>query len=95
MNTDKDVEIEHLAYGEAAIMLLESVLIALVDKGVLSVDEVVTAVENTVETKRQMVAEGEHARISAVAAGALTLIANSMASRSQGRSAPEETPPID
>ena len=68
----------HLAEGEAALVLLESVLLTLVAKGVLTADEVISSVESVVDVKRQMGADGTSPELSAIAAGILIKVANSI-----------------
>jgi hypothetical protein len=78
-NTDRPGETaRHLAEGEAALVLLESVLLTLVSKGVLTADEVVSSVESVVDVKRQMGADGTSPELSAIAAGILIKVANSI-----------------
>jgi hypothetical protein len=69
----------HLAYGEAAVMLIECLMLVLIEQRVLTTQQMVAVVENAIATKRQMVQEGEHPDISAVAAGLLSTMANSLA----------------
>jgi hypothetical protein len=69
----------HLAEGEAALVLLESVLLTLVGKGVLTADEVISSVESVVDVKRQMAADGASPELSTIAAGILVKVANSIA----------------
>jgi hypothetical protein len=80
-NGDPDLPetIKHLAYGEAAVMLIECLMLVLIEQRVLTTQQMVAAVESAIETKRQMVGEGEHPNISAVAAGLLSTMANSLA----------------
>jgi hypothetical protein len=70
--------VQHLASGEAALMLLECLLFRLIDRGVLSAAEIVDAAESAIAAKRQMVADGEHAEVASVAAGVLSVLANSL-----------------
>jgi hypothetical protein len=74
-------ETKHLAYGEAALMLIECLMLTLVEQRVLTMEELVDAVELAGATKRKMVEDGEHPQISAVAAGLLSTLANSLAAR--------------
>lgn len=74
---------KHLASAEAALMLVESLMLALVEGRVLSVQQMIEAVETVIETKRQFVAEGSHPAISAIAAGLVTTIANSLAATAE------------
>jgi hypothetical protein len=73
-----DVKTRHLAEGEAALVLMESLLLMLVEKGVLDRDEVVQSVESLVEMKRQMAAEEGGPPLSRIAAGILIGVANSL-----------------
>jgi len=72
-------EVKHLADAEAAIMLIECLMVTLVEQGVLTTPQIVGAVEVALATKRQMVADREHPRIAAVAVGLLTRLSNSLA----------------
>ena len=79
-NTDRpDETARHLAEGEAALVLLESLLLTLVAKGVLTSDEVISSVETVVDVKRQMAADGTSPELSTIAAGILVKVANSIA----------------
>jgi hypothetical protein len=69
----------HLAYAEAAFMLIECLMLVLIERGLFTVDEMLAQVEIAIATKQQMVKDGEHAEISAVAASLLGSIANSVA----------------
>jgi hypothetical protein len=71
--------IAHLAQGEAAWMLLESLMLAMIDRGLVSRDDLIDMVENVSATKKQMVAEREHPRIASVAVGLLSTLGNSLA----------------
>jgi hypothetical protein len=75
----KDDLITHLAQGEAAWMLVESLMLALIDRGLVTRDELITTVENVIATKRQMVAEHEHPHTASVAVGLLSTLGNSLA----------------
>jgi hypothetical protein len=72
-------QLMHLAYGEAAIILIECLMLTLVERGVLTPRHIGETVDAALSTKRQMVADREHARIAAVAVGVLTNLANSLA----------------
>jgi hypothetical protein len=69
----------HLAYGEAAVLLVECLMHVLIEHRILTSQDMVSAVESALAAKRQMVKEGEHAEIAAIAAGTLSVIANSVA----------------
>ena len=77
---------KHLAYGEAALMLIEGLMLILVEQRVLTTQELVEAVENAIATKHQMVADREHPEIASVAAGILSTVANSLAAGKGTRS---------
>jgi hypothetical protein len=70
----------HLAYAEASIMLFESLIWVLRQRHLVEIPEIVAAIESVIETKRREVDDGEHARISQVAIGVLSRMANSVAS---------------
>jgi hypothetical protein len=67
-----------LAEGQAALVLVESVLLALVEANVIDKQHIIEALEGAIATKRTMLAEGKAPAISAAAVGLLTSIANSM-----------------
>lgn len=68
----------HLAYAEAAVMLMESVLLTLFEQGVLTKEQIVATVEAVISTKRQMVFEHDNPEIATIAAGVLRNICNSV-----------------
>jgi hypothetical protein len=72
-------ETKHLAYGEAALMLVECLMLVLIEHRIMTTHELVDAIENALATKRQMVAEQEHPEIASIAAGVLSTLANSLA----------------
>jgi hypothetical protein len=71
--------LKHLAYGEAAVMLIECLMLVLIDQRVFTVEQMVATVETAIATKRRMVEEREHPEIAVVAAGMLSTMANSLA----------------
>ena len=77
----------HLAYAEASMMLLESLMRLMIERRVLPMEEIVEALEATIQTKRVLAAEGSHAQISTIAAGVVSTLANSIAASggSEGR----------
>jgi hypothetical protein len=77
--------VQHLASGEAALMLLECVLLRMLERGLLSSDELIGAVEAAIATKRQMVADREHTQVATVAVGTLSVLANSIAAEDRAR----------
>ncbi|MGX7704754.1 hypothetical protein [Methylobacterium sp. Gmos1] len=70
---------EQVAAGQAALMLVESLMLALVECRVLPSAELVEAVETVIETKRRLAEDGHEPEIAARAAAMLTTIANSLA----------------
>jgi len=79
---EADVQL-HLAYAEASVLLIEALMLALIDRNVLSIDDLTAAVDTAVETKKGFIAAGEHPEISAIAAGVLRRIGNSLAAVSK------------
>jgi hypothetical protein len=68
-----------LAEGQAALVLAESILMALLNNGLLSKDDVNEALETVIDTKRRMLEEGQQPAPSRAAIGILSSIANSLA----------------
>jgi hypothetical protein len=68
----------HLAYAEACIVLTECLMLVLVEKQLVSRNELLDAVENAMETKKAMADAHWHQNIAPVAAGVLAQIANSL-----------------
>jgi len=60
-------------------MLMEGLLQLLISRRVLTAEEIVSTVEAVIATKQQMIIDGEHPEISLVAAGVLSILANSVA----------------
>ena len=69
----------HLAFAEASIMLMESLLLVLLERGVLSRADLQSAVSIALETKRNFIASGIHPQIATVALGVLKRLENSLA----------------
>ena len=69
----------HLASAEAALMLIESLMLLLIDRGLVTTEQIVDSVGTALATKQQFVADGVHPEIAAAAAGLLTTMANSLA----------------
>ena len=61
------------------MMLMEGLLQLLISRRVLTSEEIVSTVEAVIATKQQMIIDGEHPEISLVAAGVLSILANSVA----------------
>jgi hypothetical protein len=73
-----DSATRHAAEGEAALFLIKSLLITLVERGVLTTEQALEAVEAVIATKHRMVEEQDEPRISAVAAELVSRIANTL-----------------
>jgi hypothetical protein len=73
----------HLAYAEASVLLIESLMRVLVERHVVPISTLIEEVETAIDTKRAMVHENHHARIAGIAAGVLAQIANSLAAGTQ------------
>jgi hypothetical protein len=74
----------HLAYAEAAVMLVECLMLVLMEKKVLPLESLTQAVEAAIEAKQGLVKEGAHPQIAVIAAGVLSRIANSLAALEHG-----------
>ena len=70
----------HLAYAEASILLIESLMLQLVERGILSAADLIESMETAIETKREFVRDGVHPQIAALAGGVIARIANSVGS---------------
>jgi hypothetical protein len=69
----------HLAYAEASVMIIESLLQMLIDAKALPLDAIIENLEQAIATKRELIADGSHPEVSRVAAGVLSGLANSLA----------------
>ena len=72
-------ETKDLAYGDAALTLIECLMVTLIELRILTTRQLVDAVEAAIATKRQMIADHDHPEIASVAAGVLSTLANSIA----------------
>ena len=68
------------AEGQAAMMVGESILMALIEHGILTKMQLIDAIDTAILTKRQMVEEGQDAEVSRIAAGLLAALQTSIAS---------------
>ena len=76
-------EVRHHAEGQAAMMLLESLLMVLIDRSVLTKADVLETIELVIETKKNIAAEGGSVDVETAASGLLVTLTNSlMASKS-------------
>lgn len=80
-----DEEERLLAHGQAALMLVESVLLVLIETGTVDKERILEAVETVISSKRALADKEENRAVSAAAIGLLSGIANSLrAARSDG-----------
>jgi hypothetical protein len=78
-DSTKDELVTHLAQGEAAWMLIECLMMAMIDRGLIPRDDMINMVETVISTKQQMIADHEHPHLCAVTAGLLSRLTNSLA----------------
>lgn len=77
---DRDgMDRSHAAAGQAALMLVESLMLALVERRVIPADALIEAVETVIETKRRLAEDGHEPQTAARAVAMLAAIANSLA----------------
>ncbi len=77
---DRDgMDRSHAAAGQAALMLVESLMLALVERRVIPAPDLIEAVETVIETKRRLAEDGHEPQTAARAAAMLATIANSLA----------------
>ncbi|MBS7539090.1 hypothetical protein [Ancylobacter lacus] len=80
---DRPIDVaSYQASAQAALMMIESLTLALIDHRVLSREAVVDAVEMVIEAKRGLNEEGENSEIAEKAIGLLSTLANSLAAAS-------------
>jgi hypothetical protein len=70
----------HLAYAEASILLIESLMLHLVERGIVSAAELIESMETAIETKREFVRDGVHPQLASLAGGVIARISNSVGS---------------
>ena len=78
-SSDGGPDRHHAAAGQAALMLVESLMLSLVERRVIDPGELIEAVETVIETKRRLAADGREPAIAREAVALLTTIANSLA----------------
>ena len=69
---------KHLAYAEAALMLIEGLMLTLLEQRVLTKDQIVATVESVIATKREMLVDHKDPEITLLATGVLRTLANSL-----------------
>lgn len=82
----------HFAHAEASFMMMESLMLLLLDRKVLTLQDLTDALETVIETKQGFVLEDRHPRIAEIAAGALRRMANSLAANRHASDASAEGP---
>ena len=65
-------------HGQAALMLCESLMILLVEQGVISKDKAVQAITNVIEVKREIAGIEESVVVSVISVGLLKVVAQSI-----------------
>jgi hypothetical protein len=65
-------------HGQAALMLVESLLLLLVEGGVLRKEQVVEAIDGVVELKQEMAATSESVVVSIASIGLLRAVSGSL-----------------
>jgi hypothetical protein len=75
----------HLAYAEASVMLVECLMLVLMEKKVVPIEDLVDAVETAIEAKQELIRDRSHPEIASIAAGVLSKIANSLAAGRRGQ----------
>ena len=68
------------AEGQAALLVGESILMALIEYGVLTKNQLIDVIDTAILTKQQMAEEGQDVEVSRIAAGLLTTLRTSIAS---------------
>jgi hypothetical protein len=78
-DAEQPMEIDaHLAEGEAALMLIECLMLVLIEEKIFTVERMAETIETVLATKLQMIQEGEHPKISLLATGLLRRVENSI-----------------
>ena len=68
------------AEGQAALMIAESILMALMEHNVLTKMQLIEAIDTAIFTKRQMAEDGQDPEVARIAAGLLAALQTSIAS---------------
>ena len=68
------------AEGQAAMLIGESILMALLEHGILTKSQLVDAIDTAILAKRQMADDGQDVEVSRTSAGLLTALQTSIAS---------------
>jgi hypothetical protein len=69
-------------HGQAALMLVESLLLLLVEQGILQKEQVIEAIEGVVEIKQEIAGRSESVVVSMVSIGLLRAVALSVSAAS-------------
>lgn len=73
----------YLAEARAALCLVESLMLALLDTGLLTREQIIFAIETSIRTKRQASVDGDDPALMDQAAVVMGAIANSLAAASE------------
>jgi hypothetical protein len=88
--TDRSpVMTEHLAEGQAALWLSESLILALINAGIVEKDRILEAVDVVIAAKRAMAISGQEPEI---ATASIALLASISASIAAAKGGPGEAP---
>ena len=68
-----------LAHGQAALLLVECLMLVLIEQRVMTAEQLIGAVDTVLATKLQMVRDEDHPQIARLAVGLLSRIGNSLA----------------
>ena len=74
-------------HGQAALLLVESLLLLLIEKGMVAPKDVVDAIDGVVEVKREIAGTSERVVVSMASIGLLRAVSGSL-SASPGRESP-------
>ena len=80
--TDKTKKL--LAEGQAALLLIESMLLALIEAKAVDKIQVIDAIETVIAAKRALANDGDAPEVAKIAVGLLSDIANSLAAAAEG-----------
>jgi hypothetical protein len=75
----RDRQTQFAAEGQAAMVIGESILMALIERRVLTKQQLLDAIDTAILTKRQMAEDGQDVEVSLIAAGLLTALQTSIA----------------
>lgn len=71
------------AEGQTALLVGESILVALIEYGVLTKNRLIDAIDTAILTKQQRAEDSQDVEVSRIAAGLLTTLRTSIASQTE------------